>query len=177
MAALPFCHRVFAGPRPKSPHYFKELNTLGDHIRKRRLDLGLMQKEAAEQIGVSDATIYNWERNATSPTAHAMPAVLRFLGYDPFPPADALGQRLFGVRLRFGLSQEQMARRLGVDETTYRKLEHGRAMPNERHRIAITALFKTAARPNNGKARLIGRSQEQRVRDDPESTRVTRSVM
>ena len=35
--------------------------TIGKHIRKRRMDLGLMQKEVAKIIGVTESTIWNWE--------------------------------------------------------------------------------------------------------------------
>jgi len=35
--------------------------TIGDHIRKRRMDLGLLQREVAEIIGVTESSIWNWE--------------------------------------------------------------------------------------------------------------------
>jgi len=35
--------------------------TIGEHIRKRRMDLGLMQREVAKIIGVTESTIWNWE--------------------------------------------------------------------------------------------------------------------
>jgi hypothetical protein len=38
--------------KPKSVKYLKKLATLGDYIRKRRLDMRLMQKEVANRIGV-----------------------------------------------------------------------------------------------------------------------------
>jgi len=69
--------------KPKSSHYPKELNTLGDHIRQRRLDLGLFQKQVAEQIGVDKTTVSNWECHESSPQVHDMPAIIRFLGYNP----------------------------------------------------------------------------------------------
>jgi DNA-binding XRE family transcriptional regulator len=59
---------------------------MGDHIRQKRLDLGLQQKDVAVQIRVSEASIYNWERNRTAPQVHQIPGVISFLGYDPFPP-------------------------------------------------------------------------------------------
>lgn len=37
--------------------------TLGDKIRKGRIELGFFQKELAEIIGVSEDTIRNWEKN------------------------------------------------------------------------------------------------------------------
>jgi transcriptional regulator with XRE-family HTH domain len=71
--------------KPKSPKYPKELKTLGDHIRKRRLDLGLFQRQVAEQIGVDETTIWNWECHKSSPQVHNISAVVRYLGYDPLP--------------------------------------------------------------------------------------------
>ena len=35
--------------------------TIGEHIRKKRIDLGLMQKEVAGIIGVTESSIWNWE--------------------------------------------------------------------------------------------------------------------
>jgi hypothetical protein len=62
---LPFCHAELLAPKPKSEHYPEELNSLGDKIRARRLNLGLLKWQATEQIGVIGATITNWERNAS----------------------------------------------------------------------------------------------------------------
>jgi len=36
-----------------------ELKTIGGHIRKRRLDLGLLQKEVALRISVDKSTVMN----------------------------------------------------------------------------------------------------------------------
>ena len=41
----------------------EELNTIGDHLRRRRLVLKLLQRQVADQIGVDKASIYNWEGN------------------------------------------------------------------------------------------------------------------
>lgn len=46
------------------------------------MDLGLLQKQVAEQIGVHPLTITNWERNATQPTVQYIPAINLFLGYE-----------------------------------------------------------------------------------------------
>ena len=64
---MPSCHFTLTGPKPCPLPYPAQLNTIGDHIRKRRLDLGLLQQEVAEQIGVAEATITNWELNHPSP--------------------------------------------------------------------------------------------------------------
>jgi DNA-binding XRE family transcriptional regulator len=116
--ALPFCHLALKGPKPLPPEYPKDLQTLGDHIRRRRLELGLFQKDAAKQIGVDEATIYNWESNETQPTNRSIPRIIQFLGYNPLPAAGTLSERLVVCRRALGLTQRAMARRLQVDPTT-----------------------------------------------------------
>jgi transcriptional regulator with XRE-family HTH domain len=58
---------------------------LGEHIKRRRLDLGLFQTEVANQIGANPSTIANWEKGNTEPAARFIPAIIGLLGYDPRP--------------------------------------------------------------------------------------------
>jgi transcriptional regulator with XRE-family HTH domain len=115
---LPFCHAELRAPKPRPEHYPKEINSLGDHIRTRRLNLKLLQRQVAEHIGVNAATITNWERNASNPVVRYMPAIIKFLGYDPLPPASSLPEHLAAARRELGLTQRRMAERLGVDPST-----------------------------------------------------------
>jgi transcriptional regulator with XRE-family HTH domain len=123
---LPFCHRRLTAAKPKSLNYSKELKTLGDHIRKRRYDLGFFQKQVAAQIGVDEITVYNWERNATSPRVRDIPRIIQFLGYNPLPAPDSLAEKLLAARKALGFTQKAMARRLRIDQTTLARLERGR---------------------------------------------------
>jgi len=77
---LPFCHVTLRGQKPLPKGYPRALCTIGDHLRKRRLDLGLLQREVAERLGVNEATVTNWELNRTSPALWFLPAIVRFLG-------------------------------------------------------------------------------------------------
>jgi transcriptional regulator with XRE-family HTH domain len=110
--------------------YPKQINTLGDHIRTRRLDLNLLQKHVGEAVGVDGLTITNWERNATVPAIRYMPAIIQFLGYDPFPPANSFTARLIATRKALGLSQVKMAGKLGVDPATLQSWEAGQHRPS-----------------------------------------------
>jgi transcriptional regulator with XRE-family HTH domain len=112
--------------KPTSPKYPKNLRTFGDHIRQKRLDLGLYQRDVATQIGVSEATIYNWERNATTPQVHQLPKIILFLGYDPWPLSGSFAERLLSSRKKLGLNQKAMAAELGMDPTTLGRLENGK---------------------------------------------------
>ena len=61
----------------------EKLETVGDHIRRRRLTLKLLQRQVAQQLGVNEATITNWETNGAQPSLKYMPAIIRFLGLQP----------------------------------------------------------------------------------------------
>jgi transcriptional regulator with XRE-family HTH domain len=126
---LPFCHAELRAPKPKPSHYPQQLNTLGDHLRSRRLDLDLSQSNVAEQIGVDTTTICNWESNASLPAIRYLPAIIQFLGYDPQPAVDSFPDRLVTARRTLGLSQRKMAEKLGVDPGTLQGWEAGKHQP------------------------------------------------
>jgi DNA-binding transcriptional regulator YiaG len=46
--------------------------TVGDHIRKKRMELGLLQREDAEIIGVTESSVWNWE-HGVEPEHHYNP--------------------------------------------------------------------------------------------------------
>ena len=98
---------------------------MGDHLRKRRLDLGLLQKDIAKEIDVNKSTITNWEINHKYPELRFIPAIIEFLGYWPYDtPGDNLGQQIVAARRKLGLSQKKLAFRLGVDPGTLARWEN-----------------------------------------------------
>lgn len=138
---MPSCHFTLIAPKPSPLPYPAQLNTLGDHIRKRRLDLGLLQQEVAEQLGVTEATIVNWELNHTSPEIRYTPRIIAFLGYDPSDiQAETLGQRLIVYRQKMGLSQKKLARQLGVDPATLGRWERGKGLPSPKLRNQLMTI-------------------------------------
>lgn len=102
---------------------------MGDHLKKRRLDLGLFQKEVASRLGVNEGTILNWERGKTLPPVRCVPRVIRFLGCDPYPAPTSLAEKLMAKRRQLGVSRKWLANRLGVDEGTLAHWEKGQREP------------------------------------------------
>jgi len=98
---------------------------LGEHVKKRRIDLRLLQREVAEQLGVDKFTVLNWERGKTSPDIRYYPAIIDFLGYNPLPRGETFQERLKSARLARGLSWRRLAQELGVWESTVRDWEYG----------------------------------------------------
>jgi DNA-binding XRE family transcriptional regulator len=92
--------------------------------------MGLRQRDVARQIGVNKDTIHNWEMNRTVPEVRVIPKVIDFLGYAPYDPAWTFGRWLRAVRSTLGLSQEQLAKRAGLDESTIAKWEREKHKPS-----------------------------------------------
>src|SRR3972149_6588254 len=79
--ALPFCYVHLKAPKPVHSKYPQVINTLGDHLRKKRLELGLPQRQVAKQMGVDPTTLCHWETNQIAPSTGMIPRIIRFLGY------------------------------------------------------------------------------------------------
>jgi transcriptional regulator with XRE-family HTH domain len=111
-------------PPPRG--YPRALRTLGDHLKKARLDRGLRQDEVASKLGLDAQTILNWERNHTRVSTRFIPKVVAFLGYDPREDSGHLGERIRIMRERQGLSQEALGEKLGLNRSTVTAWERGR---------------------------------------------------
>jgi transcriptional regulator with XRE-family HTH domain len=57
--------------------------TLGDHLRKARVDRGQTLEQVARLLGVLGLTVHNWECNIYSPKPRSREKIVEFLGYDP----------------------------------------------------------------------------------------------
>jgi len=86
--------------------------TVGDHIRKRRLELRLLQREAAERIGVTECSVYNWENGVSSPDFRKLPGIIKFLGYNPIPEPTGAAERWEWRRRSMGMSEKEASGRL-----------------------------------------------------------------
>ena len=117
--------------KPKETDF--EPQTLGEHVKKRRLELRLTQKQAASRLGVNPWTVLNWEKGHTVPPVESLPVILQFLGYDPFPKPESLPERLLAKRRAMGWSIKEAARQLGVDEGTWGAWEASTTTPWPRY--------------------------------------------
>jgi transcriptional regulator with XRE-family HTH domain len=98
---------------------------LGEHLLKRRIELGLTQYQVSLQFLTKPETVLLWEQDRAKPSARYYPAIFGFLGYDPFPvPVDLAGQ-IGRKRLELGLSIKKVANLVGVDEGTFSRWERG----------------------------------------------------
>ncbi len=140
--ALPFCHVTLRGQKPLPVGYPKQPKTLGDQLRKRRMDLGLSQRKLARQLGVNKTSIEHWERNEVEPARWMVPRIREFLGLQPSRPPSSFAERLTAYRRGLGLSQEALARMLGVHKTTVVRWETGKRQPSKRLSKSLGSLLQ-----------------------------------
>jgi len=139
----------------KPRDYSKTPQTLGEHLKKRRRELGLLQREAAERMGILTETYANWEKGKTEPVASQFRPVVTFLGFDPSPAPTTLAGRLEAKRRVTGLTFEQVATHLGWDPGTLTRYFNGtwrmsaeRAEAMERFlRLGDKATIQVSSRP------------------------------
>jgi hypothetical protein len=60
--AYPFCHVTLRGRNPREG-YPEEPGTVGEHLKKRRLDLKLLQRQ--DRIDMFSSLVSGWRRRAT----------------------------------------------------------------------------------------------------------------
>jgi len=115
---------------------------LGDHLRKRRLDLKLLQKDVAQKIGVDTASIRNWETGHATPSLSVTPSLIEFLGYIPFETsAKSPGERIKVYRQVPGLTRKDLAKRFGINPSTLARWEKGKGNPSKRIMEMISEYF------------------------------------
>jgi transcriptional regulator with XRE-family HTH domain len=89
---LSLCPFHISRPRHQFPPHWKSNQrvpaqpaTLGDQIKKHRLELHWLQTDAAAKIRISSASISNWERGITTPSRRMIKRIHEFLDYAPKP--------------------------------------------------------------------------------------------
>lgn len=126
-----FPHRATISYNPFKKKMIANPGTIGEKLLNRRLELGLLQKDVANIIGVCEDTITNWENNRGKPQVEWYPQIIRFLGYFPFSiDTSTLAGRIRKYRYSNGLSQENLAKYLGVNESTVFHYEKGTHKPS-----------------------------------------------
>ena len=139
VAFLPFGPKVLKTLKPRS--WILLPRTLGEHLKKRRHESGLFQRDLRIRFNLEKETYANWEKDRRSPAMKHWPGIIDFLGYDPNPEPRTLGEQLLAYRRRHRLSRVALARHLCVDGTTLWRWEAGRRKPvRQAHIDAIGVL-------------------------------------
>ncbi|WP_020677932.1 helix-turn-helix domain-containing protein [Geopsychrobacter electrodiphilus] len=124
--------------------FTREPITLGDHLRRRRIELGLYQKDVAAKLDVTTSTVWNWE-NRGSVDLRFIPRVIAFLGRNPIPQPDNLLEKLSWYKLINGLTLEQLGVEMGRDPEQLADWLSGRHEPCRRNREEIEIFLANGA--------------------------------
>jgi transcriptional regulator with XRE-family HTH domain len=115
--------------------------TLGEHIRQRRVKLQLTLKEAGKLLATNEWSLINLEKGRTAPKVYRLPAIIRFLGYNPLPEPKTTSERLTAKRIERGWSRRVAARHLGIDASTLRNWEHGKIILFRKHQSLVATFL------------------------------------
>jgi len=146
--------------KPLSRLYPPKLDAIGDHLRTKRLDLGLRQKDLEGIVGACQATIKNWEKNYTEPRPHHFPLICDFLTYCPLAekPAEHFGHQLRNYRIfNSGQNIFGLATEIGIDEGTLSEIEQTSTIRHTHVLNSINKFLKIIdwQIPNGTKAEFI----------------------
>jgi len=139
---LPFSEFKVIVPIPHKHWYPEKPQTIGEYIRKVRMDKQLFQEDIALLIGVSTDCITNWENGRANPQIQYMPKILEFLGFMPLEIDEyTLSGMIKSYRVKNGLSHKKMGDVLGVDASTIRAWEKGESISQVKTKKLIEKLI------------------------------------
>jgi len=108
-----------------------ENSHIGLHIKKWRLELNLFQQDVATIFGITEDALRFWENGLAIPNIRYAPAIILFLGYNPYPKkeTETVGGKISHYRLLNGLSYNRMGDMFGVDASTVSAWERNKFAP------------------------------------------------
>jgi DNA-binding transcriptional regulator YiaG len=132
--------------KPHPQGYPVRPKTIGEHIKKRRMDLGMYQADVARQFKVSEDCVCYWENGRSHPHLKYFPLIIAFLGYYPFDhETTTFGGKIRRYKYEHGLSNRKFAQMIGVDAATVAKWERNERTPQYKIRDTVDLLLQSNA--------------------------------
>jgi DNA-binding transcriptional regulator YiaG len=145
------CQYRISTPKPPiriitaHPYTFSPI-TLGDYLRKTRIDLGLTQKKVAKDIlKTSVDNVRNWEANRYEISLSFRPKVIEFISYCPYDVSIPFGLKFKQRRENFGLSVKKLAILLKVHRSTIDNWERCKHQPSQKSLKIIEGFLKSVS--------------------------------
>lgn len=136
---LPYIKKV---AKPAKQTYSLFPQTIGEHIRKVRIEKELSQIALSKILGVTEDSITFWENGRSQPQVRYYPAIFSFLGYYPFEhEANSITGKLKQVRYYNGWTCKEFAKVLGVDVATVTRWEHRKSVAHPKVHSTIMQLW------------------------------------
>jgi len=107
----------------------KELKTIGDHIRAWRISQGLLQKDVARILNITEESVVRWE-SGTTPFIRYIPGIIKMIGCVPIAiDTSTLGGKVWYCRCLLGETSREFGKRVPVDASTIRCWEIKKSIP------------------------------------------------
>jgi DNA-binding transcriptional regulator YiaG len=113
-------------------------------IKEIRSELGMTQGELGDALGISAASVWNWEAGNTSPNRKNRWKLLQLSGGEM---GELPGDSVRELRNELGLSQADLADEIGVSAGTISNWETGRTSPSETRLSEIRELAEGEGTP------------------------------
>jgi transcriptional regulator with XRE-family HTH domain len=133
-----------ASPEPTDNDF---IPTIGRLLRERRAVLRLTRKQAASEFQINEFTLMNWELDRNTPGDRYYPALIAYLGREPWPAPATVSERLRAQRLRQGLTIAQLAGVLAVDEGSLATWERGQKPSHTSSKEKVAAFIDAKPQP------------------------------
>lgn len=119
-------------------------DTLGEQLQRKRIELGLLQRELADELGVSRYTIMKIENNRDI-SLDIKVDIIKKLSLDPEDDyisflCSGFGSIIRKERARLELTQSELANKLGVSRKTISFWEKEYSLPSFENHIKILAV-------------------------------------
>ena len=119
--------------------------SVAERLREARLAAGLTQAQLAQRVGVADGTrVAAWEHGRSTPHPATWAAICSLLG---IAPEEAGVVTLRSLRLRRGLTQDEVAAEVGVAASTVARWESGTHRPWAKHAQRLAELYGVPTLP------------------------------
>lgn len=140
--ALPCLRYESKTGKPMHLGYLQNPASIGEHIKKRRMDLKLFQSDVAKIFNVSTDCVTYWENNRSTPRIIFYPKIMEFLGYSPLDfDETTLSGRIKAYRYRNGITSKMFGNMLKVDPSTITEWENGIRVPAPKHLLKLEILL------------------------------------
>jgi len=116
--------------------------SIGEHIKKKRMDLKLFQSDLAKIFNISTDCVTYWENNRSTPQIIFYPKIIEFLGYCPLSfDETTLSGRIKAYRYCNGITTKMIGNLLDVDPSTITEWENGKRNPAPKYLLKLETLL------------------------------------
>lgn len=115
-----------------------------ESIKKKRESLGLSQESFGKAANIAKPTIYNLEAGRQNPTLTTQLRLWKVYGIAPMEKIknNTIGWRVKTKRIEMGLTQNELANKIGVKRNTISRIEEDKEIPRAFTLVKMAVVLK-----------------------------------